>query len=185
MHEDELISGCISGSKRHFDYLYETYSYGLYGICLRYSNDEDEAKDLMQEGFIKLFLQLKTFKSEKGSFEGWMKRIFVNNAIDYYRKKKITSSIPADQVGEELADEREAMPVYDLSQEQLLELIRNLPQGYRTVFNLYVIENFSHKEIAAALGISESTSKTQFFKARKMLQEKINQMLIISNTSDE
>jgi RNA polymerase sigma factor (sigma-70 family) len=182
MDDVELIIGCLEGSQRHFNELYEKYAYSLYGICLRYSKDEDEAKDVLQDGFIKVFTQLKTFDIHKGSFEGWLKRIFVNQAIDYYRKKKAgINSLPAENIGDEIADEEgEVEYEYDFSQEELLDMIHQLPDGYRTVFNLFVMENMSHKEIAALLDISENTSKTQFFKARKLLREKINQHLLLN-----
>lgn len=180
MHDDELIAGCLDGSQRHFNELYEKYSYRLYGICLRYSKDEDEAKDVLQDGFIKVFIQLKTFDINKGSFEGWLKRIFVNQAIDCYRKKKaVINSVPAEDISDEVPDDDREEYDLDFSKEELLEMIQQLPDGYRTVFNLFVIENMGHKEIATLLGISENTSKTQFFKARKLLREKINQHVLI------
>lgn len=181
MHDDELIAGCLDGSQRHFNELYEKYAYSLYGICLRYSGDEDEAKDVLQDGFIKVFTQLKTFDIHKGSFEGWLKRIFVNQAIDCYRKKKAAiNSVPAEDISDEVPDDNDRVDLeFDFSKEELLEMIQQLPGGYRTVFNLFVMENMGHKEIAALLGISENTSKTQFFKARKLLREKINQHVLL------
>lgn len=182
MHDDELIKGCLKGSKRHFNELYEKYSYSLYGICLRYSNDEDDAKDILQEGFIKVFTHLKTFDDKKGAFEHWLKRIFVNQAIDMYRKKSIMAdSLQAGDLSDEIPEEEHGEGI-NLTQEELLEMVRELPAGYRTVFNLFVIENMGHKEIATMLGISESTSKSQFFKGRKLLQEKIKHRLLISQS---
>ena len=180
MQVDDLIAGCINGGKRYFDELYETYSRRLYGICLRYSGDQEEAKDILQEGFVKLFGQLKSFDSKKGSFEGWMRRVFVNHAIDYYRKRKqLPVSVAPENIADEVRDVEEEHQ-YDLSEREILELIRELPNGYRMVFNLFVIEELSHKEIAAMLGISESTSKSQFHKARKMLREKIEQVSLVN-----
>jgi RNA polymerase sigma factor (sigma-70 family) len=178
MDIDDLIAGCLEGSKRHFDELYEKYSYRLYLICLRYSGDEDEAKDILQDGFIKVFMQLKTFDIKKGSFEGWLKRIFINLSIDYYRKKSISlNSVSTDNIPDYFADDDEE-PEYNFTQEQLLGMIQELPIGYRTVFNLYVIDDLGHKEIASLLGISESTSKTQFLKAKKLLQKRIKGYLL-------
>jgi RNA polymerase sigma-70 factor (ECF subfamily) len=149
----------------------------MFGICLRYSDSAEEAQDILQEGFIKVFTQLKSFDRTKGSPEGWMRRIFVHTAIDYFRKRTMALNLyPLDLADKGWDEEDEESPV-DLSQQQLLEMIRELPTGYRTVFNLHVIEEKNHKEIAVLLGISESTSKTQFMKARKMLQEKIKQFL--------
>jgi RNA polymerase sigma factor (sigma-70 family) len=176
MHVNEIIAGCKDGSARHFDKLYETYSYKLYGICKRYSRDAEEAKDILQEGFIKVFMQLKTFDERKGSFDGWLKKIFVHQAVDYYRKKlQAVNFVSSDDVAEEPHDDAELS--CDLSQEELLELVRELPAGYRMVFNLFVMEEMSHKEIAEQLGITVSTSKSQFYKARKLLQEKIKQVM--------
>ncbi|MEP7168442.1 MAG: sigma-70 family RNA polymerase sigma factor [Bacteroidota bacterium] len=181
MQDDELIAGCLNGSNHHFNELYEKYAYSLYGICLRYSKDKDEAKDVLQDGFIKVFTQWKTFDINKGSFEGWLKRIFVNQAIDCYRKKKILlNSLPAEDLSDELPNDYDNEEYeFDFSQEELRGMIQQLPDGYRTVFNMFVIENMGHKEIASMLGISENTSKTQFFKSRKLLREKINQHLLL------
>jgi RNA polymerase sigma-70 factor (ECF subfamily) len=180
MQDDELIAGCIAGSQRHFKELYDKYSYSLYGICRRYSNDEDDAKDILQDGFIKVFTQLKTFDKEKGSFESWLKRIIVNQAIDCYRKKKtIIHAMPAEELGDEIPDDNAEADEFDFSQEELLSMVQQLPDGYRTVFNLYVMENMGHRDIAALLGVTENTSKTQFFKARKLLREKINQQVLL------
>jgi len=181
MHVNDLIAGCINGGQRYFDELYEVYSRRLYGICLRYSADQEEAKDILQDGFVKLFGQLKKFDSTKGSFEGWIKRMFVNHAIDYYRKrKKQPEFVSSEDFAEEIHPEEEELQ-YDLSENEILELIRALPDGYRMVFNLFVIEELSHKEISMILGISENTSKSQFHKARKMLREKIEQLLLVNH----
>lgn len=184
MHDEDLIKGCLSGSKRHYNELYEKYSYGLYGICLRYSNDEEEAKDILQEGFIKVFTHLKTFDSRKGHFESWLKRIFVNHAIDIYREKLMIHTVPAEDISDEISEEEQLHEIKP-SQEELLQMVRELPEGYRTVFNLFAIEKITHKEIAALLGITESTSKTQFFKARRQLQEKVKQYLLIHKDQNE
>ena len=182
MHVDELIEGCLRGSRSHFSELYEQFAPMLYGICLRYSDDADEAQDIMQEGFIKVFMQLNTFSKERGALEFWLRKIFVNTAIDYYRKKPpLLNNIPLENLTEET--EEEEGPFNDLSREQLLEMIRQLPAGYRTVFNLFAIEEVGHKEIAVMLGISENTSKTQLMKARRMLQAKIKQYLILSENN--
>jgi RNA polymerase sigma factor (sigma-70 family) len=180
MQDDELIAGCLEGSQHHFKVLYDKYAYSLYGICRRYSKDEDEAKDVLQDGFIKVFTQLKTFDSNKGLFEGWLKRIIVNQAIDGYRKKKaMINSMPADEVSDEIPDDVVETDEFDFSHEELLGMIRELPDGYRTVFNLFVMENLGHRDIAGLLGISENTSKTQFFKARNLLKGKIIQQRLL------
>jgi RNA polymerase sigma factor (sigma-70 family) len=173
MQVDELIAGCKAGSRTHFSELYESYAPTMYAVCLRYSGSAEEAKDILQEGFINVFTQLKSYDKARGSFEGWLRRIFVHKAIDYFRKRtKSLNLYPIEMADIGSDEEVDELPI-DLSVSQLLEMVRELPVGYRTVFNLYVIEEKNHKEIAELLGISESTSKTQFMKARKTLQDKI------------
>ena len=149
---------------------------------MRYSGDSDEAKDLLQEGFVRIFQKLNTYESTRGSFEGWIKRIFINLCIDHYRKQKNNiSSLPIEEVADEIADsDGEPMGVINnLSYEELIQAISELPLGYRTVFNMYVIDEKGHKEIASELNISESTSKTQLFKARNLLQKNLMMKTLI------
>ncbi|MFH1936571.1 MAG: RNA polymerase sigma factor, partial [Bacteroidota bacterium] len=143
----------------------------MYGICLRYAGDVLEAQDILQEGFIKVFQQLKQFRY-RGSFEGWLRRIFINTAITlanrelkFSRREELTPHLGAS--GEELEG------LFRLSQQELLRLIQQLPAGYRTVFNLYVVEGYSHREIASMLKISVNTSKSQLFSAKKSLRVKL------------
>jgi RNA polymerase sigma-70 factor (ECF subfamily) len=149
----------------------------MMGICMRYSRTRAEAEDILQEGFIKVFSSLKNFRQE-GSFEGWIKRIMINNAVNHYHQNlKFALHANIEDIDESQIIQEEAHasadPELDLSQEMLLKLIQELPDGYRVVFNLYAIEGYSHKEIACMLGISENTSKTQLFKARRFLKNKI------------
>jgi RNA polymerase sigma factor (sigma-70 family) len=171
LNEKELIQKCINQDPVSQRLLYERYSGIMYAVCLRYSTDADHAKDLLQEGFIRVFGHLGSYKFE-GSFEGWVRRIFVNTAIENYRRNQ------KGKYFEEYDDkhDRSVSPdaVSNLNMEELISLIQKLPDGYRTVFNLYVIEGYSHKEIAEELGITESTSKTQLRKARIVLMEKVN-----------
>ena len=143
----------------------------MYAVCLRYAADEHEAQDMLQEGFIKLFGNLGQF-ANKGSFDGWVRRIFVHTAIKYYHRMR------KHHLTEEVENYRHYVTrsdvVDDLSASELMELVRHLPHGYRMVFNLYAIEGYSHKEIADQLEIGESTSRSQLVKARKLLQEKVN-----------
>jgi len=149
----------------------------MYGLCLKYSNDKDDAKDIMQDGFIKVFQKIDQY-SEKGSFEGWVRRIMINTALEKYRSQVTMYSL----------DER--MPVSDegvnssvieeLTAEDLLGLVRQLTPKYRMVFNLYAIEGFSHKEIGEMLGISEGTSKSNLSRARLILQEKVKELFSIT-----
>ncbi|MDO9510607.1 MAG: RNA polymerase sigma factor [Bacteroidales bacterium] len=170
-HEAEIIRGCIKGDGRQQRRLYELYSPRMFGICLRYAQDEDDASDILQEGFIKVFTKLSEFRHE-GSFEGWIRRIVVNTAINHCLKnKKHQYHYDLNDVEELIEDEKASFdPLQVLD---LLKLVRNLPPGYRTVFNLYEIEGFAHKEIAEMMGISINTSKTQLMHARRLLQKRL------------
>lgn len=170
--EELLIRQCLMGNRDALDQLYLQYSSKMYAICLRYSYDKIEAEDLLQDGFIKVYSQLSKFKG-KGSFEGWMRRIFVNLSIDYYHKKT-KENFNKEELKTLTQDDHDDNVWPAINEKEIIELIQQLPDGYRMVFNLFAIELYSHKEIASMLGVSESTSKTQFFKARKMLQAKVN-----------
>lgn len=152
--------------------LYEKFANKMYAICMRYTGDQDDAKDVLQDGFIKVYGNLDRF-GFKGSFEGWMRRIFVNTSIEYIRKRTrmgFTEEIEDDKIGG-FADQ-----AYNkMEAEDIMRYINKLPQGYRMVFNLYVIEGYLHKEIAEMLGISEGTSKSQLNKARNMMQRLLSE----------
>lgn len=146
----------------------------MYAVCLRYSSNSDDARDLLQEGFIKVFRNLEKFRHE-GSFEGWMRRVFVNTSIEHFRKKVHINTISEkDEAGIEDASWN---ALDSLAEKDVVELIRNLSPGYRTVFNMYVVEGYSHKEIAEMLGITEGTSKSQLARAKAILQKKVVEFL--------
>lgn len=171
-NEHELIQECLKGNRLAQKTLYETYSRTMYGVCLRYSSNADEAKDILQDGFVKVFTKLAQY-SFAGSFEGWMKRIFVNTALEFYRVNKMHmyhSDVDAayDQAHNDFTVER-------MSQKEILAAINGLAPGYRAVLNLYVVEGYSHAEIGDMLGISEGTSKSQLSRARVQLQEALQQ----------
>jgi RNA polymerase sigma factor (sigma-70 family) len=172
--ETKIIAGCISGKRQAQNELYSFFSGRFYGICLRYAGNRTEAQDILQEGFIKIFSRIGTFNSQ-GSFEGWMKRIIVNTALNYLRdhaREKLFISLndEADTIPAEFAqpDIPEPIPA-----ETMLNLVQGLPEGYRMVFNLYIFEEHTHKQIAELLEISENTSKTQLMRARLLLQKRI------------
>ncbi|MFT3979703.1 MAG: sigma-70 family RNA polymerase sigma factor [Ferruginibacter sp.] len=150
--------------------LFEKYAGRMMSLCLRYTKDEHTAQDILQLGFIRVFDNIRQFKGE-GSFEGWMRRVFVSVALRHISKKKLDFSEIPGSAAEELA----AAPsvVSKISEDELHALIRKLPDGYQTVFNLVAIEGYTHDEVAALLKISASTSRTQLLKARKMLQSLI------------
>lgn len=170
-NEEELIRECIKGNGVYQKRLYNLYSSKMYAVCLRYSKDEDQAKDLLQEGFIKLFNNLPKYRGD-GSFEGWIRRIFVNTSIENYRKEQRRgNSVEVEDVEGELKIDSTSFQKFGY--EELMKLVQQLPLGYKTVFNMYVIEGYSHKEIAEQLGVTESTSKTQLHKARLLLQKSV------------
>lgn len=147
--------------------LYRQFSPKMYAVCLRYSGQPEDAQDILQEGFIKVFRNLERFRGE-GSFEGWMRRIFVNTAIEHYRKA--VNLYPVTEQQEENTTDREWTALDRLTAKDLTKLIQGLSPGYRTVFNLYVVEGYTHKEIGDMLGISEGTSKSQLARAKNILQ---------------
>jgi RNA polymerase sigma-70 factor (ECF subfamily) len=173
MEEKELIKRLLKNEKTAQKYLYDKYSTLFYGICVRYSSNTDEACDILQEGFLKILTHINKF-SGTGSFEGWMKRIIVNNAINSYHKNlKYRYHTDVSEIKDTIEDETSYIEDTNYSYEELLKLIQVLPEGYRTIFNLYAIEGYKHKEIAEMLKISENTSKSQYHRAKRILQDKL------------
>ena len=146
----------------------------MFPLCIRYVGEREVAEDILQDGFVTLFTRLDSFKGD-GSFEGWARKIFVNTALMYLRKKDaLKMSEEIDSARNLSTDMTSQMD--DIGYKELMRLITTLPAGFRTVFNMYVVEGYSHKEIAEALGISETTSRTQLSRARTWLQNKIQEM---------
>lgn len=170
--ETDLIKGCIEGDRRMQKELYDRFSPKMYAVCLRYMGNADDAQDILQEGFIKIYKNLERFRGD-GSFEGWVRRIFVNTAIEQIRKKKMDVSLTEK---EETIEYKSVSAVDNINEKDLLKVVRGLSPGYRSVFNMYVVEGFSHKEIGELLGISEGTSKSQLARARVILQERIKRI---------
>lgn len=167
---NKLIHGCIRNNRESQYQLYNLLSPRMYAVCLRYCNDRDTAEDLLQEGFVKVFQNLEKYRGD-GSFEGWVRKIFVNTAVENFRKSnKMVPLVNLDAVSFNL--EYEAPP-HDLHVEDLMKFVQSLSPGYRTIFNLYVVEGYSHKEISEMLNISEGTSKSQLARARYLLQKMI------------
>jgi RNA polymerase sigma factor (sigma-70 family) len=174
MTEEQLIKGCTESNAVAQKCLYETYANKMMGICLRYASDADEAQDILQDGFVKVFEKIGTFKS-KGSLEGWIRRIFVNTALDNYRKTKaLKQSVEIDAV--EYMLPAQDFILESLAAKELLKILKMIPAGYRTVFNMYAIEGYSHKEIAEVLDISVNTSKSQYSRAKSYLRNIIESM---------
>ncbi len=177
--DERLIRKCVKGDNQAIEKLYRFVSAGLFGICLRYANNKEDAQDLLHDGFLKIMDNLKNFRWE-GSFEGWLRRIIVNEAINYYRKDNLIQFREYESVDFKI-EGFELSAIERMTQKELLGLMNQLPPGYRIVFNLFAIEEYSHLEISKILGISENTSKSQYRKARLKLQElvlKLNKVKI-------
>ncbi len=164
----------MEGDRRMQEELYRRFSPRMYGVCLRYAGNVEEAEDILQEGFIKIFKKLGSFRSE-GSFEGWVRRIFVNTAIEHFRRK--TYQQPITEQHENTVEGKSLSVLDDLGEKDILKLVQELSPGYRTVFNLYVVEGYTHREIGDMLGISEGTSKSQLSRAKVLLQEMVRTYL--------
>jgi RNA polymerase sigma factor (sigma-70 family) len=173
--EEELIRGCIREEAACQRQLFNQYASRMLGVCNRYARNAADAEDILQDAFIKIFDKIHQFKFE-GSFEGWVRRIMVNTALKKYSLRRYEKEV----VGYEITDRDESTidpsAYAHLNQKEILELINNLPDGYRLIFNLYVLEGFPHEEIAEMLHIQPGTSRSQLVKARTMLQKQILQL---------
>lgn len=150
----------------------------MYTVCLRYSGNADDAQDLLQEGFIKVFRNLNKFRGE-GSFEGWIRRIFLNTSIEHFRRKaKTYTTIEAEEIS---IEDKDWNILDNLAEKDLIAMIQQLSPGYRTVFNMHVVEGYSHKEIADMLDINEGTSKSQLARAKAVLKKMVENRLKIAN----
>jgi len=184
MDDSQLIIACKKQDRNAQKVLYERYAPVMMSVCMRYCREEEAARDLLHDGFIRAFTHIGSF-SGKGSFEGWLRRIFVNLALENFRKEKqknrfleeysYISAHESDEEADDLPD------IENISHEEILQMIRELPPGYRTVFNLFIFEEMSHKEIAQLLGINEAASRSQFFRAKTILKNKITAILRQNN----
>ncbi len=170
MSDEELIRGCVKGKDAYQYEVYKRFSPKMFSVCLRYCASREEAEDVLQDGFIKVFNKINTFKFI-GSFEGWIRRIMVHTAI---RNKYITyRSHEVNNLETISQPSTEEKITSKLSYNDLMKLVNELPHGYKLVFNLFAIEGYSHKEIAEMLEIQEATSRSQFLRARQFLREKL------------
>lgn len=158
--------------------LYKKFSSKMYGVCLRYSGNVDDANDLLQDGFIKIFKNLNKFRGD-GSFEGWIRRIFVNTSIEHFRKKIKLYNVT--EVQENTVEDTDLTILDTLAEKDIIALVNELSPGYKTVFNMHVVEGYSHKEIADILGITEGTSKSQLARAKGVLKKSLEKMINITN----
>jgi len=164
----------MEGNRRMQEELYRRFSPRMYAVCLRYAGNAEEAEDILQEGFIKIFKKLGSFRGE-GSFEGWIRRIFVNTAIEHFRRKRYLQ--PVTEKEENTIEGKYISVLDELAEQDILALVQELSPGYRTVFNMYVVEGYTHKEIADMLGISEGTSKSQLSRAKVILQDMVKKFI--------
>jgi len=184
MDDSQLIIACKKQDRNAQKALYEQYAPVMMAVCLRYCREEETARDLLHDGFIRVFTQISSYRGN-GSFEGWLRRIFVNLALENYRKEKQKNrfleeyGIMKTNMTESPTDDM--LDIENIPREEVLEMIRDLPPGYRTVFNLFIFEDMSHKEIAHLLGINEAASRSQFFRAKTILQKKVSAILNQSN----
>jgi len=171
---EDLVKDCKTGSRKAQELLYKQFASKMLAVCMRYAVDRMEAEDMLQNGFIKVFQKAADYRGE-GAFEGWIRRIMVNSSIEYYRKHhKLIQVVDIDQAGNEPCVN--SLAASGLDAKVLMSLIQRLAPGYRLVFNLYALEGYSHKEIAAMTGISEGASKSQLSRARGILKDQIAKM---------
>ncbi len=183
MTEQSILAGCLQNDSAAHRELYNRYSPKMFSVCYRFAQNREDAEDMLQEGFIKVFLQINTFQN-KGSFEGWIRRIIVHTCINFLKKyKKFNESIDLAYASY-LQIKEETMPSI-MQAKQVVECIRLLPIGYRTVLNLYAIEGYNHKEIAGMLDIEESTSRSQYTRSKTMLEGILIKKKILENPEKE
>lgn len=174
--EKELIEACVRHDSRAQKRLYDLYAARMLAVCVRYVGNRENAKDVLQEGFLTVFDKIGTYRGQ-GSFEGWMRRVFANESLMYIRRNDVLKyadeieSVPEGSLGLETET-----PLDRINARQLMDLVSQMPAGFRTVFNLYVLEGFSHQEIAETLGITEGSSRSQLSRGRVWLQEKIKSL---------
>lgn len=172
--EYDLVRSCLEGSEQGFKALFDMFAPTMMAVCTRYAIDKCEAEDWMQEGFIKAFNNLGSFKFE-GSFEGWLRRIMVNTALKHLNKP--SRKIHQTELDQFLDTGYNGEILSTLAVEEIINVVNQLPEGYKTVFSLSVIEGYNHKEIAEKLGITESTSRSQLVKAKKALKNKLHKIM--------
>ncbi|MDD2244797.1 MAG: RNA polymerase sigma factor [Dysgonamonadaceae bacterium] len=180
MEISQLIAACKKQNRNAQKELYEQFAPKMMGVCLRYSNSRENAEDLLHDGFIQVFTHISSYQG-KGSFEGWLRRIFVNLALQNFREEKKSKLINSDvsDLNIEIVDhvDESIEDIMGISNSDILKMINELPQGYKIVFNLYVFEDMSHREIGQMLGITEASSRSQYSRAKSFLKKKIQTIL--------
>lgn len=174
MDDRTLVMECAKGNSRAQRALFDKFAPKMLAVILRYVHNNDEAEDVLQDGFVKIFQKIGEFKME-GSLEGWIRRIMVNTALDVLRKnKKLLGDVQLEDVSYKVSFDDHGFDEMNVA--QLLKMIDNLPEGYRIVFNMFAIEGYSHKEIADTLGVTENTSKSQYSRARAFLRNQLEKI---------
>lgn len=164
--ETTLIKGCLRGHEAAQKALYERFSSCMMGVCYRYVRNRSDAEDILQEGFIRVFQNIGQFRAD-GSLEGWIRKIMVRSAINFLNKNKtILLDLEPEQIGEIPSDSKNEE---DFQENEIMKMLNSMPDGYKTIINLFAIEGYSHKEIGKMLGIAESTSRSQYARAKEML----------------
>ena len=180
MDDSQLITACKKQNRNAQKALYELYAPKMMAVCLRYCQDNETARDVLHDGFLQVFTQIGSY-SGKGSFEGWLRKIFVNLALENYRQEKKKFDFLNDYGKDETdfldTPEDDSLDIGDIPRQELLNIIHGMPEGYRTVFNLVIFEDVPHKEIASMLGITENASRSQYFRAKTLLQNKVQSIL--------
>ncbi|MEO8147379.1 MAG: RNA polymerase sigma factor [Bacteroidia bacterium] len=168
--QSELLKRVLAHDRMAQKQLYEMHASKMLGVCYRYCGNRDDAEEVMQQAFVKVFMQIETFRND-GSLEGWIRKVMTNTALNFLKQKRKIEFDELENVSELISVNSDALENFDVK--QLMHYVAQLPAGYRTVLNLYAIEGYSHKEIGQMLSITESTSRSQYTRAKKMLAEKI------------
>src|SRR5436190_5295179 len=183
MTEELMLAGCLRNNATAQEALYNRFSPRMLGVCYRFAKNREDAEDMLQEGFIKVFTQIHQYRNE-GALEGWIRRIVVHTCINILKKnKKFSDSV--DIIHANSVNVKEEIIPSIMQAKQIVECIRTLPLGYKTVLNLYAIEGYSHKEIAMMLDIEESTSRSQYTRAKAMLEEILIRKKIIQKQRED
>lgn len=177
--EEDILEGCRKNDRRYQEILYRKYAPVMYTVCLGYAGDRSAAQDILQDGFIKVFQNIKMFNgnNRNSTLEGWIRRILVNTAIDYFRKKKRLNNIISENEHFDIINNDDVNGLEKLEMEDLIKQLNRLPEGARIIFNMFALEGYSHKEIADRLSITEGTSKSQFSRARGLLKKMIGDLV--------
>ena len=176
LKETDIIAKCLKKDRTAQRQLYDLYKHQWYTVCLRYADQRESANDILQNALIKIFDKIHQFKPELGKFSSWSYKIILNECYSFHRKRVNQRSEIEIKEGADI-EASDTTPIEKLSAEELTKIIQMLPDGYRAVFNMYAVEGYTHKEIASKLGIAVGTSKSQYFKAKKILREKVEYLI--------